>query len=380
MQSITHIPINQHTPFFFQITFLSFFFYSPVIHYPERNITSIYNSFGYIDACIIDEEDEDYDASSNDIMRPCIFGIFPNTAQTHALGSHIHRKLFVEGPQPMDPRRRAPSVQYFESEEEFRVEMNKDPTLFFAAIQFSEYGDDSGHTNYTLYMNSTLLPIEYSRTAPKQFSTAFVGLSNSTLLSTSGFMAIQQAIDASMIEVSIRNSTSFSLADESEGSIPDSNNSNVEMNARLQFLPGFPAPKMELMLPVFVSCFQTISCIPFIAVCLIHLVTEYNSKTKEYLFMLGLKKSVHWGSWFITFLIPATVISIFGTILSYAFSVFSGDWFMMFLFYFIFMISCILFSFFALTFVHSSMYHHNCKYTLVYTYYFFCICIALQWP
>ena len=293
-------------------------------------------------------------------MRPCIFGIFPNTAQTHALGSHIHRKLFVEGPQPMDPRMRAPNVQYFESEEGFRVEMNKDPTLFFAAIKFSEYGDDNNvHVNYTLYMNSTLLPMEYSRTAPKQFSTAFVSLSNSTLLSTSGFMAIQQAIDVSMVEASIRSNTSFSSSDESEGSGHDDNNSKVEMNVRMQFLPGFPAPGMELMTPVFVSFFQTISCIPFIAVCLIHLVTEYNSKTKEYLFMLGLKKSVYWGSWFITFFIPATAISVFGTILSYAFSVFSGGWFMVFLFYFLFMISCILFTFFASTFVHSSMYNHT---------------------
>ena len=300
------------------------------------------------------------DTNTSEIMRPCIFGVFPTTNKTQALGNHIHRKLFVEGPQPANPLMKAPTVQYFESEEDFRTEMNKDPTLFFAAIEFSEL--ENGHTNYTLFMNGTLLPIEYSRTAAKDFSTGTPNLSNSTLLSSSGFMAIQQAIDASIMETSLGMSAE-EQEEEEEGTgsssssfIPDANNTGrVKMHTRMQFLPGFPPPVMTALLSIFSCSLQTVSCIPFIAVCLIHLVNESSSKTKEYLLMLGLKKSVYWGSWFITFIVPAVIIAVFGTILNYAFSIFSGQWIMIFALYLVFELSCILFCFFASTFVNSSM-------------------------
>ena len=308
-------------------------------------------------ACIASNDDDRNDKNTSGIMRPCIFGVFPTTNKTQALGDHIHRKLFVEGPPPMNPLMKAPAVQYFDSEEDFRAEMNKDPTLLFAAIKFSDL--ESDHTNYTLFMNGTLLPVEYSRTAPKHFSSGSTTLSNSSLLSNSGFMAIQQAIDASLMELDIGITTPAqeqNAGSDSSSFAPDANSTGgVKMHTRMQFLPGFPAPGMTLLLPIFICSIQTISCVPFIAVCLIHLVTEANSKTKEYLSMLGLKKSVYWGSWFITFVVPAFVISVFGTILNYAFSIFSGEWFMIFLFYFLFELSCILFSFFASTFVHSSM-------------------------
>lgn len=323
-----------------------------VVHYPETNITSVYDSYSYLKSCINNE------GNGTEVMRPCIFGVFPTTNQTQILGSRIHRKLFVEGPQPRDPRMKAPEVQYFESEEEFRREMNKDPTLLFAAIKFSDI--EVGHTNYTLFINGTLIPVEYSRTAPKHFSSGSTTLSNSTLYSSSGFLAIQQTIDASIIELNLENEIDIRkeviASDSSYSSIMTINNTNgVKMNTRMQFIPGFPAPKMTYLLSIFSCSLQTISSVPFIAVCLIHLVNESTSKTKEYLSMLGLKKSVYWMSWFITFIIPAFIIAVFGTILNYAFSIFSGEWLMIFAFYLLFELSCVLFSFFASTVVNSSM-------------------------
>ena len=325
-----------------------------VVHYPETNISSVYNSYGYLKSCV---NYDGIDANSSEIMRPCIFGVFPTTNKTQALGDHIHRKLFVEGPPPMNPLMKAPTIQYFDSEEDFRAEMNKDPTLLFAAIEFSDL--ESDHTNYTLFMNGTLLPIEYSRSAPRDFSTGTPNLSNSTLLSSSGFMAIQQAIDASIMEISLGNTSEDhkeDAASDSSSFAPDANTTDsVKMHTRMQFLPSFPAPVMTALLSVFSCSLQTASCIPFIAVCLIHLVSESSSKTKEYLLMLGLKKPVYWGSWFITFIVPALIIAVYGTIISYVFSIFSGGLIMIFALYLVFELSCIMFSFFASTFVHSSM-------------------------
>lgn len=263
----------------------------------------------------------------------------------------------MNGPQPKDPHMEAPSIQYFESEEAFRVEMNKDPSLLFAAIKFSEYGD--GHLNYTIFMNGTLIPIEYSRTVPKDFSSGYASLSNSTLYSTSGFLAIQQAIDEIIIKMGIDHDLKTQIRDLSSDSssiLHDNNDTDeIKINTRMQFLPGFPKPGMEQIIPIFVSSIQTISSVPFIAICIIHLVNESTSKTREYLFMLGLKKSVYWVSWFVTFIIPALIIAVFGTFFNYAYSIFSGGLFTIFSFFLIFEISCILFSFLASSFVHSSM-------------------------
>jgi ABC-type multidrug transport system fused ATPase/permease subunit len=116
-----------------------------------------------------------------------------------------------------------------------------------------------------------------------------------------------------------------------------------------------PVLNMGNILSLLVSNLQLMSALPFIAVSLVHMVSEKVAKTREYLYMLGLTKSVYYASWFLTFLVPALFLMAVGIAANYGFGCFVGDIPMMVGFYALYLLSCIMFVFAAQALVSSTV-------------------------
>lgn len=128
-------------------------------------------------------------------------------------------------------------------------------------------------------------------------------LSNSSLFVSSGFTSLQKEIDTVLIE---RN-------------LAKTNKSPLNITSSSKLLPGYSAFSLSIgsIIGYTVSVFTVYGSIPLFANFLGHLISEKNAKSREFLFILGLKKSVYWLSWLISTLIPGIIYVVICIVLNY---------------------------------------------------------------
>lgn len=136
-------------------------------------------------------------------------------------------------------------------------------------------------------------------------------MSNASLFVSSGFSALQKEIDRVLIELATPKT-------------PNSTSYNIQTYAKL--LPGYSASLINLgsIIGYVVACLSVCGSIPLFSTLLCHLVSENKAKVREFLFILGLKKSVYWLSWTITALVPGLIYVIICLVLNYVVKTFVG--------------------------------------------------------
>ena len=245
----------------------------------------------------------------------CYISVSPDTQETHEIGDEflyeITNGTFVTSSYIS---RHPPEIKYFPNATALREDAFASPRMHAASVVFK---DTHSYSDYSIYMNGYYLPSEVTST--NVFSSTFGFLSNASNFDTSGYSALQLILDEIIMRRSLK---SLSKAIDNEDELP------FMIQLMTKVMPGIgeTITKMNFgsLIGLLVAAYNALSTVPLFAAYLIHLVGEKTAKTREYLFMMGLKKPVYWLSWFITFIVPSLLFVVCGLVLNYLVGAFKG--------------------------------------------------------
>lgn len=126
---------------------------------------------------------------------------------------------------------------------------------------------------------------------------------NASRFVSSRFAALQREIDSILIKRGLSKTKASSL--------------NIRSYSKI--LPGYSETHATTgpILGYIVACATACGSITLFSNFLCYLISEKKAKSREFLFILGLKKSVYWLSWFITAMIPGLLYVIICIVLDY---------------------------------------------------------------
>ena len=310
-----HFPFSFHTIF---IPFVFIFFitwrYFTVLHYPESDPTSLKYSMAFL-PCLLP-------------LSKCYISMFPDTPEAHEIGDEFEREISnrtysdVAGPLNNPPR-----FEYFSNISGLREYVSEKPYTYVASIIFK---DTENYSDYSIYMNGYYLPSEEADVSV--YSSTFGFLSNASKFDNSGYARMQLLLDKIIMRRSLKSLSNETFSDSSKSWADDGEDEGEDfpffIKLTLKLMPGLgetiTSANFGSMIGFFVAVYSAISTIPLFAAFLINLVTEKTAKTREYLFMMGLKKPVYWLSWFITFIIPTLLYVVVALVLIYLVGAFKG--------------------------------------------------------
>ena len=225
---------------------------------------------------------------------PCILAVSPDDTETRAFASEVRAKLADNSTGRMPP------LAFYENSTALHDAINADGPRFFGGISFhGKRGGGGGggggsakvdFRNYTLYMKSTLLPQDGYGSMPSIYSGEVSSMVNASLYVRSGFATLQSAVDLSVVN-SQRGA---------EG---------LGVTLRTRILPGWEANPLSSMIGLFICIMVLVSYSPLLTNGATLITNENLSKTRQYLFTLGLRRWVYWLSWVLTLFVPSLVIA-----------------------------------------------------------------------
>lgn len=252
----------------------------------------------------------------------CYISMSPDTPEVREIGDEmVHEMTNGTYAKLVRGLSHPPHIKYFSNTTSLREYANEKRYSYVGSVVFK---DTQNYSDYSIYMNGYYLPSEESSISI--YSSTFGFLSNASKFDTSGYGALQLILDQIIMRRSLKslsNDTFSGSAEEyDEGDLP------FFIKITTKLMPGLgetiTSANLGSVLGFFVAVYSAISTIPLFAAFLINLVTEKVAKTREYLFMMGLKKSVYWLSWFITFVVPTLLFVVFGLAICYGVGVFKG--------------------------------------------------------
>lgn len=254
--------------------------------------------------------------------------MFPDTPEAHEIGDEFEREITngtyseIVGTFSNPPR-----FEYFSNISSLREYASEKSLTYVASIVFK---DTENYSDYSIYMNGYYLPSEKADVSV--YSSTFGFLSNASKFDTSGYTTMQMVLDQIIMRRSLKSLSNETFSDvnknKSEIYEDDEDDYPFFIKLSLKLMPGLgetiTSANFGSMIGFFVAVYSAISTIPLFAAFLINLVTEKTAKTREYLFMMGLKKPVYWLSWFITFIIPTLLYVVVALVLIYLVGAFEG--------------------------------------------------------
>lgn len=221
---------------------------------------------------------------------PCILAISPDDTATRALAAELRANLVDNS------TGRTPPLAFYGNSTALRDAINADSARFFGGVSFHRDGGAAAATmedfrNYTLYMKSTLLPQDGYGSMPSIYSGEVSSLINASLYVSSGFATLQSALDLSVLNAQSNNAGS------------------LEVKLSTKILPGWEANPLASVLGLFICVMVLVSYSPLLTNGATLITNENISKTRQYLFTLGLRRWVYWLSWVLTLFVPSLVIS-----------------------------------------------------------------------
>lgn len=261
---------------------------------------------------------------------PCMLGVSPDDAEIRALATQIRDNLLDSSTGRMPP------LLFYENSTALHKALNAEDSRFFGGISFHRTNEDD-FSNYTLYMRSSILPQDGYESVPSIYSSETSSLTNASMYISSGFATLQSAVDKSIMNKQLK-----------EGSF------NLTLHSKI--LPGWEANPIASTLGLFICFMALVSYSPLLTNGATLITNENVSKTRQYLFTLGLKRWVYWLSWVLTLFVPAFIISLLWIICCLASSTLSSGGAVYMVFYYaLFSISIIMVIFIVQCLVKSVM-------------------------
>ena len=214
---------------------------------------------------------------------PCILAVSPDTLETRALASKVRETLYD------DQTGRMPPLFFYENSTALLTAMNTEGERFFGGISFHD--GDVKNGSYTLYMKSSLLPQDAYESRPNIYNGGMYSLSNASLYFSSGFATLQSALDLSTLHNG-----------------PGAEDLNVTLRSKV--LPGWEKNAIAPTLSMLICLMVLVSYSPLMTNGATLVTNENVSKTRQYLFTLGLKRWVYWLSWVLTLFVPSIIIAL----------------------------------------------------------------------
>lgn len=248
--------------------------------------------------------------------------ITPDVPETHEIADEFLYEITEGEYSSSHIQKHPPKMEFFSDVKSLRENAFSKPYSHIMSIVFK---DTQNYSDYSLYMNGYYLPSEDGTTSI--YSSTFGFLSNSSKFDTSGYSTTQLILDQIIMRRTLRSISNDTISSEM---------SNDDQQSELPFfikftrklMPGsgetVTSANLGSVLGFFLAVYEAIATIPLFAAFLINLVTEKTAKTREYLFMMGLKKPVYWFSWFITFFIPVLLFVVCALVLNYSIGAFKG--------------------------------------------------------
>ena len=181
---------------------------------------------------------------------------------------------------------------YFNSEKDLEKYYNDNVGSLIGAVVFYESPTlELTNFTYAIRFNASYLPLpkDDQSSSSNPFGTVFQLFSDSSIYRSSGFLTLQQAVDATILEAVAE----LGL------------NSTIQTTVQTQ---EFPRPKGKQDTSGFVAYLYSgifaMAFIPMALIALSQIVTEKSERIRETLKLMGLKDSAYWGSWWIILIIP----------------------------------------------------------------------------
>jgi ABC-type multidrug transport system ATPase subunit len=251
----------------------------------------------------------------NDILNQTALNLVLNDPSSIYLGSSVHYKLYPDS----DALQKA----YLDSEGKM-----------WSALEFS--GSDK-QVQYTIRFNDSVLPSDYKPCT--------ISLQTGEEYDRSGYLAVQIAVEQALMQhyVESHGLTFVKPTLEAHYSLTTRTSDSVN-NIVVCFLPSSA------------GFFMTFAFLSIAIVTTNQLLREKQSRMKEFMKMMGLRESIYWLSWLITYLVPITLASIMITVIIYSINSYYllSNPIMLFLLVFLFGTSITTFGFFLASVLKST--------------------------
>ena len=218
---------------------------------------------------------------------PCTLAVAPDTPAARAAAAALADALY-----DADAGRTAPLAFCADRAAlEARVGTGAGPRSHFAGVWLDVANDTGRVRGYDVYMRAGLLPADSAYTSPVTAGTSSEQTNSSRYL-TAGVATLQRALHTRRTGIYTGSSS----------------NSTAAAGVRTLLLPAHRFALFGGSAALVVAMLHTMSFSALVTVSLVKLAEERTNKTREFLLMLGLRRSAYWLSWLLTFLLHALYV------------------------------------------------------------------------